>query len=548
MLDSLAEDPLAAARHSGGTAQCPSTYPVNINGVFLNAASSLLTLTQRTGPAVAPSDVLATTRQLFEQAVAVIARRHNFLRAPKLPGELWCMVWQDLPLADRLRVTHVCHDWRALCLTTPQIWRYIDYCFYRHEDNCKCMECGFQREASRPVRTNALLVSLALPRSMPLELDVFIGDKGRDHRENIFSSSDPVSYLSHLLRPHKHRIRTIRADIFSGSLLTNFLDELRDFPALTSLTATSAPDNRSSLGASLANELLSMPALERLSLTHGWAGSGCDQSFPAVKSLQATYGWSRSLRRLIEACPNVTFLDIAMSHYIGNGHERGSDELAACISAFPSVRVSGMTIGTAKQICFMGRPPADVEYAYVNDVDSDGLKLCWRGLDDIERFTCRTDGRTVRLRAHGTHGAAPARRTLTFPLGEDIVIFCPLGTLPSLAALRSVAVDWPVWGVVGDCMPVLPRLETLSFYFPLDRRLHDPPDIDDSDDPVGADRFPMLKVVTFRGGTPEWATVIPRSWWTRFLGTLELSSSVRLKYDGVILGDGDEDEDEEDSD
>lgn len=519
--------------------------PPNIDGNFSQAANYLLTLTQRSGIAVAPSDVLDTVRQRFGSAVAVFARRHNFLHAPKLPDELWCMVWEDLPLADRVRVTHVCHDWRTLALGTPRVWRCIDYWFYRHNEACTCIECAFQGDSSRSVRTNALLVSLALPRSVPLELDIFLGDKGTDHRENIFCPSDTVSYLSNLLLPHKGRIRTIYADVYNAQSLTTLLDELREFPALTSLVATAAADGRANLGARLTNERLSMPKLERLSLTNGWAAATCEQSFPAVTNLKATYGWCTSLRRLIEACPKIAFLDIGMTKWIGNGNDRGSDELAECISALPAVRISGMLDLLAKYVVFMGSPPADVEYAFVGNHDfcTASTDLCWGGLEGIERLTCTTDGHTVHVRAYGAGGA---RRTLSFPFYKDVEVYCLIDSLPSLAALRIIAVEWPVWRVFADFVPVLPAVERLSIYFPLDPDLDDPPNLDNPDDPAGADRFPLLKVVTFYGGTQELDTVIPRSRWNCFLATLELDTSVRLKYRGVIIEDDEEEEEDED--
>ncbi|EJD41331.1 hypothetical protein AURDEDRAFT_169487 [Auricularia subglabra TFB-10046 SS5] len=516
--------------------------PSNLELAFTRASDDLVALlTRRSGHAVSSSDIFAC-RQRLDQAIADLSMGHNAAYGPKLPNELWCMIWKDLPLADRLRVTHTCRDWRALCLNTPHVWQYLDFWFYRHPETCTCIGCAFQHGHSRPVRNNSVLVSLALPRSRQLDLFLSIGDRGSDCG---LTCSEPAEYLSSLLRPHRRRLRSIDAHLYNAFTLTYFLDEMKSFPALTSLSATSANDR--SFGVPLAKERLNMPSLEQLSLVHGWAIWDCKQSFPAVKRLTAPYGWCNSLRNLVESCPNIASLDVSMASFALVNHDNGCEELAERISSIPFVRISNITHAVRWFITFIGpHPPPHVEYAYSDDPRSGVMTVLD---DDAECFSCMCDGAVVRMRAEGP----TARTTLTFPYHAKVSRHRVWETFYR-GKLRHISADWPVWHLIADGMATagLEGVESLTLYFPTGCDLYDPPPLCDEDEDDYTPPFPGLDVVTVRGGPREvW---IPRSWWKRFLGTLRLRSSVRFKFVGVAIyvqedeEDFEKTEDEEDED
>ena len=60
------------------------------------------------------------------------------------------MIWDNLPFEDRIRVTHVCHDWRALALAASSFWQSIAVGYHcelkpaskRDDDGCSSKRRG----------------------------------------------------------------------------------------------------------------------------------------------------------------------------------------------------------------------------------------------------------------------------------------------------------------------------------------------------------------------------------------------------------------------
>ncbi|EJD41349.1 hypothetical protein AURDEDRAFT_169507 [Auricularia subglabra TFB-10046 SS5] len=86
-----------------------------------------------------PSDQLRGLVNLLSSDVArvvtaVITERNcNLAGDAAMPSEVWCAIWQHLPFASRITVSHVCTSWRKTALACPLLWNDIKVTFWRRE-------------------------------------------------------------------------------------------------------------------------------------------------------------------------------------------------------------------------------------------------------------------------------------------------------------------------------------------------------------------------------------------------------------------------------
>ncbi|KZV78163.1 hypothetical protein EXIGLDRAFT_784221 [Exidia glandulosa HHB12029] len=93
----------------------------------------------------------------------------------RLPVEIWLHIWEQLPLVDRVTVSHVCYHWRATTLCYPILWCSLDVFSTLHDDQCDCEKCSLE-DPIEVGESNVALLGLLLPRSLdlPLKLSVRI--------------------------------------------------------------------------------------------------------------------------------------------------------------------------------------------------------------------------------------------------------------------------------------------------------------------------------------------------------------------------------------
>ncbi|KZV92826.1 hypothetical protein EXIGLDRAFT_692377 [Exidia glandulosa HHB12029] len=485
-------------------------------------------------------DFFSVVRRRFEETMWNLARGSNmgpFPRRVRLPDEVWFMVWQDLPLVDRLRVTHVCHDWRRLALGTPLIWCDIDLWVYRHPDACKCDDCSLT-PGLHPMLSNARLVRHVLSLSQKLPLYVTFGDRDTVF-ELGFSSEcrDAVKVLVGALEPHAGRIAALHGTLASPFVMTMFFESVSAFPRLVSMSVTTS--NPEALGVPLYRTVVSFPQLRTLHITGGWANWLLDnQVFPAVATLRVTFAWTNATLALIRACPSIECLELWIPDRI-DGRERQRDEFVAAVKAIPHVRLLNMTNRFDMHLGMLINDKSRPRYECVY-TKPPSYTMHFLALDDTESFFCTRQGDMIVLRAETSSRSGRKIRTFSFPF-EEKVEMAPLWENFEPDALKHITCDATLWYLVTECMPRFKFLISLTLTFTESESfadyksgLGDPPDIDKLNESYYL--FPALRTVTFRkssGGTVE----LPEWWCEAFLETLELDEDHHVKFrrKGVTL-------------
>ncbi|KZV91882.1 hypothetical protein EXIGLDRAFT_769475 [Exidia glandulosa HHB12029] len=195
-------------------------------------SSALQLLGRDLDDASAVENLALEARNIVQSALASVLREYNlrFSLWRRLPDELWCMIWRDLPMNDRMRVSHVCSAWRKLAVSTPHIWRSLEVVSERIRSGpqCKSKACPSVQE-----RNNMQLVSLLLKRSLriPLHMRVLI----------TWPDQAIMGDLAKLLLRHVARLEVLHFDTVDGNMPQEFLDYFLNFPSLRTLTCISSP-------------------------------------------------------------------------------------------------------------------------------------------------------------------------------------------------------------------------------------------------------------------------------------------------------------------
>ncbi|KZW00831.1 hypothetical protein EXIGLDRAFT_830477, partial [Exidia glandulosa HHB12029] len=270
---------------------------------------------------------VAALRTQFDISVAIAARKLNSMVSlqSRLPDELWCMAWQDLPLADRLSVTRACHAWRTLAVGCPRVWSLIDFYSEVHGSDCTCPECGDLDILVRsglvvrpPERTNFRLLDFALKRSGEAPLILHIADLLP------LSNDDIYVELSTKLQPYAARIVAIRMDLGDCYRVLPLLDRIHTgaLPALRVLAiscVTCKDDDdyyahRNFISKVFRNDI-ALKSLEELRLP--WcaypARSWTSFRLPALQTISLTVSDADDILPLLLACPSLDVLHLTFA-------------------------------------------------------------------------------------------------------------------------------------------------------------------------------------------------------------------------------------------
>ncbi|KAH7103592.1 hypothetical protein BKA62DRAFT_695842 [Auriculariales sp. MPI-PUGE-AT-0066] len=139
-----------------------------------------------------------------------------------LPRELWAAIWSTLGLDDRIVVTHVCHDWRTLALSSPNVWSDLCVRYWCDQRNGDCRDAArrYDSEPEKDEWTRLVVwpplraVKILLERgiSTPLYFDAtFIGDHGCVREEFV--------RLADELRGHAHRLARLQLRVATSAFI-----------------------------------------------------------------------------------------------------------------------------------------------------------------------------------------------------------------------------------------------------------------------------------------------------------------------------------------
>lgn len=225
-------------------------------------------------------------------AVDQALHRHKHTTAhDRLPLELWYLIWQQLPIPDRIVFTRVCKDWRT-SLSSSTVWQHIDISglLYRYPDWRK-------------------LLSKLLARSEPLPL--YLRLEHRDPSQSYGLSFD----LFELVQPHLHRVVQLRLKAQQYGFVKGFFGHFDALPALRSLVVEDA-----ATGPKLPWLVtpLRLPVLEYIDIYRGYQWvqiltakrDGSILTFPSVTCLRVGVQLVERLEEALEACPRLTTLDV----------------------------------------------------------------------------------------------------------------------------------------------------------------------------------------------------------------------------------------------
>ncbi|KZV84628.1 hypothetical protein EXIGLDRAFT_776359 [Exidia glandulosa HHB12029] len=263
-----------------------------------------------------------------------------------LPDELWCMVWEHLPLEARVAVSHVSRRWRAAALASSRLWSRIDFNTSLHDRRrCYCMSSPSDVVpgrftdavyASLEARLAAGLrfISLALHRARPLPIsfDVHVACRTANNAPALLQ-------LCALIRPHAARLRSLsftsnEVDAFKAFAKAVFRSYPSPaFPALHHLKLSCIFDaERPWVHKRVHIPYLPKmtPALESLDLFHDYTWWNCDRDgnpslrvnayplpgtvLPALKELRYTFRDARDCATVLAPCPNLSIAHLSLYH------------------------------------------------------------------------------------------------------------------------------------------------------------------------------------------------------------------------------------------
>ncbi|KZW00822.1 hypothetical protein EXIGLDRAFT_123165 [Exidia glandulosa HHB12029] len=250
----------------------------------------------------------------------------------RLPDELWCMIWQDLSLADRVSVSLVCHAWRTLALGCPRVWSSIDFDSDVHGKSCKCSDLGWlaRRKCRQPKRVNFHLLDIALEHCKEAQLTLHSVDSV-DY--SIDLESVYREYFAKL-QPYAGRIAAIRMDLDDCPAVLPFLNHIHtdSLPSLRilSLSCRRCPhdDYDYRCGDVLPSDN-ALPRLEELSLppcsrwTRPWTSS------PALRAVSCPIDNTDDILSILHACPALEILHLTFVQSVQSDSE--DLETMACI-------------------------------------------------------------------------------------------------------------------------------------------------------------------------------------------------------------------------
>ncbi|KZV84158.1 hypothetical protein EXIGLDRAFT_727581 [Exidia glandulosa HHB12029] len=455
----------------------------------------------------------------------------------ELPNEVWAMIWQDLPLLDRLDVTHVCHYWRNIALASPRVWSALDYRFFQHRSSCKCKEC--KSKTPKRVRSSPRIFSMILPRSSRLPLSIRIKNSDNDCGRQLFAA---VKVLASLLRPHASRISRLDVFVSIATVLPDLVEGVGSFPTLVSLAAGTCV-TWESITMPLASERFDAPALRYLSLVGNWCNEhNTTFHFPAVQTLRVTHESRVGVEPLLDACPNVSSLDVWW--FVDFALETDTAENEAF-----RIRVSRIRRVALLNVCSMGfqwvrslydcSDRADYSYAF----ERKPAEGCISIFSDVGAATdlvvsCAESQEDDSYNALIVATSPTQRRALEFSSREAKHLSTIWSRTFDGSQLKHIECHWSLWFLIAAAMPSLPALEILRFTVCNDCMDERWPIIDLK--PACGEQFPSLRRVILQGERrhiPQRDSpycIVTSDWWNSVVESIKIEvSSVPIEFQNI---------------
>lgn len=274
-------------------------------------------------------------------ALASEVRAHKAERScgPRLPNELWCMTWSQLPVADCVTVTQVCHEWRGLALAMPRLWRSLEFTSSRHHEHCTCEPCAIEQNLCGRCRkelqrrsTDLRSISrlLLLSRDLAFRLDVTL--------QTSWADLGILQELAAVLRPHAARLYAVYFRSDDDHAVGHFLACYEALPTLRILVSESGDMSYFEACGVFQNTYRYPPSLVWTS----YPRTADELSFPAVRSFRTSILRGGDIVSLFRALPSVENLRIRVSGAKWSRVPRVPDIVTQGMSKLASIHISGM--------------------------------------------------------------------------------------------------------------------------------------------------------------------------------------------------------------
>ncbi|KZW01232.1 hypothetical protein EXIGLDRAFT_830195 [Exidia glandulosa HHB12029] len=305
----------------------------------------------------------------------------------RLPDELWCMIWRQLSLDGRIHVSHVCHDWRTLALSSPALWSDLHFVTSRHDqDYCDCHDCEDFRHHTECTNcdnewssgsSNLRTILEVLPRSLahPLSLTICV---------QLPEGSEPdrseLNTLARALRTQINRLRTLHCDISFEEPLADFMSHVKVFPALTSLTC----EISSAVEDGLLPEDSSFPSLQTMDLRGDIPMNIGIRAPPTVRNLACDYTSSLQFTGVLSAFPHLSTLHVRMRSLSTefSADIRGLAKTIACVT------VSDVFVHDAQAVLDMFDEPTRPNFTLCCAEGTRGALLAFATLHEGVHLSC----------------------------------------------------------------------------------------------------------------------------------------------------------------
>ncbi|KAH7101231.1 hypothetical protein BKA62DRAFT_703966 [Auriculariales sp. MPI-PUGE-AT-0066] len=401
-------------------------------------------------------EIVTTVRCALASALQQLNRTR--LRQPPLPNELWCQVWEKLPVHDRMVVSHVSSDWRQAASCCPQLWSSTSFVSTLHSEDCQCATCaadspqnaGRCKRCRRPVPqtwANLELVQhhIKLSGGLPLSLNVDFVSTGT-------ANGDILVELAGSLRPEIGRLETLQISVDDMTILqAGLFSSFGELPSLKSLTISYLGDDEHEWSTDIR-----LPVLSRLHMTGRlrYLTAKFNMACPSVKHLHAVFYQGRDAHVLLRTCPAVQDLLLQVGpERVYPGERQETIDLRELYDAAKPPRVSITEIHEsdceAVLPLFSNPDCPDLTFGYVGDSPMSGLTNILSEITHPVSLSCQQTRDVITVRSVGldssvrtvTHRLFDSQSTEAFP--NNIWTCLSVSFAQSLRTLSINGALWP---------------------------------------------------------------------------------------------------------
>jgi len=254
--------------------------------------------------------------------------------ASQLPDELWTGIWQGLPFADRIAVSHVCRDWRTLALATATVWSHVHFFSTLHYASCKCTTCmrtdPLARAFLRRRRSNIDCIPIILKRSQKSPLVITFEVFSDKSIKKSCSDQAVQTQFVDLLKPHVDRVvgfRILSDDPYEVPGLLSGLG-MDTFTVIRELSCTYTGDRGPDWSGNdprpipllKDTDFINAPALQRLeiwpSAVGWWIARDATYRLHNLTHLTTGIRNRETMRNIFCTCPALVYVKFGMRVFV----------------------------------------------------------------------------------------------------------------------------------------------------------------------------------------------------------------------------------------